>query len=41
MKDIGKDLLQKELDKLLPGGLPGGVMPKLPGGFFPFQPPKK
>lgn len=35
-KDVGRDLLNKELDKLFPG-MPG---PK-PGGLFPFPPPKK
>ena len=32
-KDVGKDLLNKELGKLFPDGMPG------PGGLFPF--PKK
>jgi hypothetical protein len=41
-KDVGKDLLDKELNKLFPGmtlpGTPGGTIPKLP---FPFPFGKK
>lgn len=37
-KDIGKDVLGRELEKLFPGG----VLPKAgSGGFFPFGVPKK
>jgi hypothetical protein len=43
VKQIGKDLLGKELNKLFPGGMPapGGGLPTLPGGFFPLPVPKK
>jgi hypothetical protein len=34
-KEVGKELLDKELGKLFPGGMPGPGAPR-PGGFFPF-----